>query len=318
MAKSIIITWSSWFIWYHTAKTLLDRGETIIGIDNENDYYDVSLKQARRTQLEKYDTFTFYRWDIADLAFVQDVFKKTNPYKVLNLAAQAGVRYSLENPFAYIQANLVGFHNMIRLAKEYKVQNFVYASSSSVYGSNEKQPFAVTDPVDHPISLYAATKKSNELITHTYSHLYDLPTTGLRFFTVYGPRGRPDMAMMIFANKIMQWKPIDVYNHGKMKRDFTYIDDIVSGIIASLDQPHHYEIFNLWWDHTTSLEEMISLIESNLGKQAIKNYMDIQPWDVPETSADINHTRKLLWREPRTSIAEGVEKTIEWFTSYNK
>lgn len=312
----ILVTGTSWFIWFHTSIQLLERWDEVIGVDVENDYYDVNLKFSRREILEWYKNFKFYKWNLADLAFLKNVFETEKPDKVLNLAAQAGVRYSIINPFAYIEANIVWFTNIIELSKQYGVKNFVYASSSSVYGSNKKQPFSVEDRVDTPISLYAATKKSNELIAHTYSHLFKLPTTGLRFFTVYWPYGRPDMAMMIFANKIVAWEEIEVFNFWKMKRDFTYIDDIVSWVIASLDTISPYEIFNLGWDNTVELEYMIQLIEKELWIKANKKYLEIQPWDVPETTADIEHTRKTLHWEPKTKIEEWIKNTIEWYKKY--
>jgi len=306
----ILITWTSGFIWFHTAKKLLEKWETIIGFDNENDYYDVNLKIARRKVLEKFSNFVFYKGSLEDLEHLKRVFEKHPIDKVLNLAAQAWVRYSLINPFAYIQSNLVWFHNIIELSKQYKIKNFVYASSSSVYGNNKKQPFSVEDSVDHPISLYAATKKSDELIAHSYSHLFGLPTIGLRFFTVYGPRGRPDMAMFIFASKTLKWEPIDVFNNGNMKRDFTYIDDIVDGIIKALDSDLKYEIFNLWSDRPVDLEYVISLIEKNLWKEVVKNYLPLQPGDVPETSADIKHTTEKLWRKPQFWVEKWIENFI--------
>ena len=313
----MLITWTSWFIGFHLAKKLLESWETVVWIDNENDYYDVNLKISRRELLKKNDNFTFYKWNLEDFDFLKNVFEKEKPKKVCNLAAQAWVRYSLVNPFAYIQSNLVWFHNIIELAKQYKVENFVYASSSSVYWSNKKQPFSVEDNVDNPISIYAATKKSNELIAHSYSHLYKMPTIGLRFFTVYGPYWRPDMAMMIFANKITRWEKIDVYNFWKMKRDFTYIDDIVDWIIKSLDLKTEYEIFNLWNNNTVELEYMISLIEKGLWKKAIKNLMEIQPGDVPATWADIEHTEKILNWKPTVKIEDGIDRFIKWYKEYN-
>lgn len=313
---NILITWTSGFIWFHTAKKLLEQWETIIGFDNENDYYDVNLKFARRKILEQFPNFKFYKGNLENIEELKQVFEENTMDKVLNLAAQAGVRYSLINPFAYIQSNLVGFHNIIELAKQYKIKNFVYASSSSVYGNNEKQPFSVEDKVDHPISLYAATKKADELIAHSYSHLFGLPTIGLRFFTVYGPRWRPDMAMFIFANKILKWEPIDVFNEGKMKRDFTYVDDIVNGIIKCLNLETTYEIFNLWSDHPVDLEHVISLIEKNIWKKAIRNYLPLQPGDVPETSADICHTTEKLWWTPEFNVEKWIENLIERYKEF--
>lgn len=315
---TILITWTSWFIWFHTAKKLLEKEVNIIWFDNENDYYDINLKIARRSELEKFPNFKFYKGNLETLEDIKKVFEENKIDKVLNLAAQAGVRYSLINPFAYIQSNLVGFHNIIELSKQYKIKNFVYASSSSVYGNNTKQPFSVDDKVDHPISLYAATKKADELIAHSYSHLFGLPTIGLRFFTVYGPRGRPDMAMLIFAGKILKWEPIDVFNNGNMKRDFTYIDDIVSGIIKCLALETTYEIFNLWSDHPVDLEYVISLIEKNLWKKAIKNYLPLQPGDVPETSADIKYTTEKLWRKPQFEVENWIENLIKRYKEFYK
>lgn len=305
--NNVLITWTSWFIWFSLAKRLLDEWYDIIWIDNENDYYDVSLKEARRNILLKYSNLKFYKWDICDINWLDRIFKENQIDKVVNLAAQAWVRYSISNPFVYIQSNLVWFHNILFLSKEYKVKNFVYASSSSVYWNNEKQPFSVEDNVDHPISLYAATKKSNELIAHTYSHIFWLPTIWLRFFTVYWPRSRPDMAMLKFAHKISKWETIDVYNYGKMKRDFTYIDDIVDWIIKALNYNTKYDVFNLWSDSPIELEYLIMLLEENLWKRANKNYMPLQEGDILETSADINYTKEKLWWKPRFRIEEWVK-----------
>lgn len=314
--EKLLITWTSWFIWFHLAKRLLDEWNQVIWFDNENDYYDISLKHARRKQLEEYKNFKNYKWNLENYSEIEQVFKENKIDKVVNLAAQAGVRYSLINPFAYIQSNLVWFHNILHLSKEYKVQNFVYASSSSVYWNNEKQPFSVDDPVDHPISLYAATKKSNELIAHTYSHIFWLPTIWLRFFTVYWPWSRPDMAMLKFAHKISKWESIDVYNYWKMKRDFTYIDDIVNWIVKALNYETKYDVFNLWSDSPIELEYLIALLEENLWVKAIKNYMPLQAWDVLETSADINYTREMLWWEPKFKIEEWVKNFSDWFKSF--
>ncbi|EKD44097.1 MAG: hypothetical protein ACD_71C00239G0003 [uncultured bacterium (gcode 4)] len=312
----ILITGTSGFIGFHTAKVLLERGDTIIGVDNENDYYDVNLKETRRAILEQYPNFSFYKGDISDFSFLEKVFEAEKPEKVLNLAAQAGVRYSLINPFAYVQTNLVGFHNIIELSKRYAVKNFVYASSSSVYGKNKKQPYSVEDKVDHPMSLYAATKKSNELIAHAYSHLFNLPTTGIRFFTVYGPYGRPDMAYFSFSKKILKKETIDVFNYGKSVRDLMYIDDIVDGVVKCLDNSFQYEVFNLGNDNPITLEYMISLIEKGLGETAEKNYLPAQPGDVDETWADIEYSKKMLHWEPKVRVEEGMEKTMTWLKSY--
>lgn len=313
---TILVTWTSGFIGFHTAKRLLDTGETIVGIDNENDYYDISLKVARRSILEEYENFHFYKCSLEDNQSVRSVFEKHKIHKIIHLAAQAWVRYSITNPSVYIASNLLWFYTIIELAREFSVENFVYASSSSVYGKNKKQLFSVEDKTDAPISLYAATKKSNELIAHSYSHLFWLPTTGIRFFTVYWPWGRPDMAMMLFADWITNGKPINVFNHGDMKRDFTYIDDIVDWILLSLDKNFPYEILNLGNDSPVQLEYLINLIEKNLGKPVVKNYMDMQPWDIPATWADIDHTREVLEWSPKISIEEWVRNFSQWYKSY--
>ncbi len=315
---NILVTGSAGFIGFHVANALMARGDTVIGYDNVNDYYDVRLKEARLAILEKNDRFTFYRADLADLDAMKNVFEAHPIDRVCHLAAQAGVRYSLEHPFVYEQANCVGFLNIIELSKDHKVKNFVYASSSSVYGGNKKKPFCVEDRVDNPVSLYAATKKANELTAHVYHHLYDLPCTGLRFFTVYGPWGRPDMALFKFTRAILAGKPIDVYNHGKMKRDFTYIDDIVAGVLASIDRASDYEIFNLGNSNTVELLYFIECIENALGRKAEKNMMPIQPGDVPETYADIDYSRKVLGFDPKTNIEEGISRFIEWYKEWKK
>lgn len=315
---NILITWTSWFIWFFTAKALLERWEKVIWVDIENDYYDVNLKLSRRKILESYKNFKFYKIWLEDFENLEKVFQENNIDKVCNLAAQAWVRYSIENPFAYINSNIVWFHNIINLSTKYKVKNFVYASSSSVYGKNEKQPFSVDDKVDNPISLYAATKKTNELIAHTYSHIHKIPTTWLRFFTVYWPFSRPDMAMLKFALKMRSWKEIEVYNNWEMQRDFTYIDDIVAWVIASLDNISEYEVFNLWNDKPVKLEYMIDLLEKNLWIKANKKYLPMQPWDVKSTWSDIEHTyEKLNWK-PTTSIEDWIKKFSEWFLEYYK
>ncbi len=315
---SILVSGAAGFIGFHLSRKLLSHGFTIIGYDSVNDYYDPSLKEARLKLLEKFDNFVFYRDDLCNFSALEKVFKNHPVDKVCHLAAQAGVRYSLTNPFAYQKSNLEGFLNIIELAKRFQVRNFVYASSSSVYGNNRKLPFSVSDNVDHPISLYAATKKANELIAHTYSHLYRLPTTGLRFFTVYGPYGRPDMALFLFTQKILAGQAIDVYNNGNMRRDFTYIDDIVNGIIAALDTTPDYEIFNLGNHRSENLMDFIRLIENNLGKKANINYMPLQPGDVPETFADIEHARSILGFQPSTDIATGIKRFIDWYKDYYK
>ncbi len=315
--ETILITGTSGFIWFHTAKYLLDnRDVKIIWFDNENDYYDVNLKYARRNILENYENFTFYKWDLDDFELLENIFKSHKIDKVCNLAAQAGVRYSIENPLTYIKSNLTGFWNIIELAKKYRVKNFVYASSSSVYGKNEKQPFSVEDKVDNPISLYAATKKSNELIAHAYSHLFNLPTTWLRFFTVQWPYWRPDMAYFKFTKKIFEWEEIDIYNHWKMERDFTDVDDIVKWVVKSLDTISNYEVFNLWNDKPVALETMISLLEKYIGIKAKRNYMEMQAWDVKSTWADIEHTRKVLNWEPKIKVEDTIKKFVEWYRKF--
>lgn len=315
---AILVTGSAGFIGFHLSKKLLEDGIEVIGYDNVNNYYDPTLKEARLKILQEFDYFTFYRKNLCDFGALEIVFKNHSIKKVCNLAAQAGVRYSLTNPFAYQKSNIEGFLNIIELSKRAKIENFVYASSSSVYGNNKKLPFSTSDNVDHPISLYAASKKANELIAHTYSHLYELPTTGLRFFTVYGPYGRPDMALFIFTKKILAGDPIEVYNHGNMKRDFTYIDDIVSGVISALNHPFDYEIFNLGNHRSENLMDFIGLIEENLGKKAEINFLPIQPGDVPETFADIDHAREKLGFEPTTTVEMGIKRFVDWYKNYYK
>jgi len=313
----MLITWTSWFIGFHLAKKLLEEWKTnVIWFDNENDYYDVNLKLARKDILEKYDNFKFYKWDLANNEDLRKVFEENKIDKVCNLAAQAWVRYSIENPKAYIQSNLVWFQNIIELAKDYKVKNFVYASSSSVYGANKKQPFSVEDRVDNPVSLYAATKKSNELIAHSYHHIFGLPTTGLRFFTVQWTYGRPDMAYFKFTKKIFEWEEIDIYNHWKMQRDFTDIDDIVEWVIKALNNIAEYEIFNLWNDTPTSLEYMIELLEKNIWIKAKRNYIWMQDGDVKSTWADIGHTKEVLWWEPKIKIEDTIKKFVDWYRKF--
>ncbi|MFA4837916.1 MAG: NAD-dependent epimerase/dehydratase family protein [Candidatus Neomarinimicrobiota bacterium] len=313
---AILVTGAAGFIGFHLAKYLLDDGQEVVGYDNVNDYYDPALKHARLEILKKSDRFHFSHSDLCDLPALESVFQRHSIQKVVHLAAQAGVRYSLINPFAYQKSNLEGFLNIIECAKRASVKNFIYASSSSVYGNNTKLPFAVEDNVDHPISLYAATKKADELIAHTYAHLYKLPCTGFRFFTVYGPYGRPDMALFIFTKNILEGKPIDVYNFGKMKRDFTYIDDIVSGLISALNKPFSYEVFNLGNHKSEDLMDFIRLIEDYLGKRAIINFQPIQPGDVPETFADISATTEKLGFFPTTSIDVGVRKFLDWYMDF--
>ncbi len=312
----ILVTGVAGFIGFHLTRKLLDMQEQVIGLDNVNDYYDPSLKEARLSQLADYSNFTFYRKDLCDREALDIIFKTHTITHVCHLAAQAGVRYSLLNPYAYQKSNLEGFLNIIEAAKNAKVANFVFASSSSVYGNNPKLPFSVTDNVDRPISLYAATKKANELVAHTYSYLYNLPCTGLRFFTVYGPWGRPDMALFIFTRNILAGKPIDVYNYGKMRRDFTYIDDIIAGLIAALYKPFPYAIFNLGNHRSENLMDFIHLIEEYTGKKAIINFLPLQPGDIPETYADIKETTEQLNYFPQISIKEGVRYFLDWYYQY--
>jgi UDP-glucuronate 4-epimerase len=312
----ILVTGSAGFIGFHTSKRLLESGATVIGADNFNDYYDPKLKEARNEILESFPNFKLYRGDLSDEAFVAMIFKDNKIDKIIHLAAQAGVRYSLVNPGAYVKSNLTAFVNMLEAARHNNIKNFVYASSSSVYGNNKKVPFAVSDPVNEPISLYAATKKADELMAYTYHHLFGLNMTGLRFFTVIGPYGRPDMAPMLFANAITKGEAIKVFNFGKMRRDFTYIDDIVSGIILALEKAGGYEIFNLGNNRPIELESFIGLIEKELGKTALKNYQAMQLGDVLETYADIEYTKEKLDWEPKTSPEEAVKLFVKWYQEF--
>ena len=330
----ILVTGAAGFIGMHCAERLLARGDTVIGIDNMNDYYDVSLKQARLDRLLPKAEFTFIEGDIADRAVMEKLFATEQPDHIIHLAAQAGVRYSLENPHAYIDANLQGFMNVLEGCRHHKVAHLVYASSSSVYGGNASMPFSEHDNVDHPVSLYAATKKANELMAHTYSHLYDIPTTGLRFFTVYGPWGRPDMALFSFTQSILAGRPIDVYNKGDMVRDFTYIDDIVEGVIRVLDKPatandgydaQHpdpataaapYRLFNIGNGNPTPLMDYIEALETALGMTAEKNMMPMQPGDVMATSADMAELHQWVGFAPNTDVTDGVKKFIDWYTTF--
>lgn len=313
---TILVTGAAGFIGSHTTRVLLERGDHVIGVDDFNDYYDVTLKEARAAQFEGEANFKLYRGDICDEEAMKRVFEENKIDKVCHLAARAGVRYSIEHPLLYEQVNVHGTTLLMELSKNHDVPHFVFASSSSVYGGNTKVPFSEDDPVDHPISPYAATKKACELMGHTYHHLHGLQVTGLRFFTVYGPWGRPDMALFMFTKAISEGNPIDVYNHGEMKRDFTYIDDIVQGVVASLDNPFPYEIFNLGNSNTVELEHFIATIEAALGKKAIRNDMPMQPGDVPMTYADIDKAKRILNFEPKTNIEEGIHNFINWYQSY--
>ena len=314
--NKVLLTGCAGFIGYHLSKSLLERGYEIIGIDNINDYYDISLKNKRLSNLKEKNNFSFEKIDISDKDDVEKIFESYKPNKVVNLAAQAGVRYSIENPYAYVDSNLVGFVNIIEISKNYKVENFVYASSSSVYGGNENFPFSTKDRVDRPLALYGATKRANELIAHSYSHLFDICTTGLRYFTVYGPWGRPDMAMYIFTKKIINEEPIAVYNNGKMKRDFTYIDDIISGTISAIEKNYKCEIFNLGNNKSEDLMNMIGLIEKKLNKKAIIDFQPMQPGDVLESFANIDYSKQKLGYEPTTDISDGIPKMIDWYKKY--
>ncbi|MBW3015188.1 GDP-mannose 4,6-dehydratase [Candidatus Woesearchaeota archaeon] len=311
-----LITGGAGFIGYHVSKALLERGDSVVIVDNFNDYYEVSLKRARADELSKFDNVKIIELDISEYDALLEVFKNNSFDVVCNLAAQAGVRYSLENPFVYLKSNIDGFLNILELCRKFNVKNLVYASSSSVYGECTDYPLNEIFQLDKPISLYAATKKSNELMAYNYHHLFGINCIGLRFFTVYGPYGRPDMALFKFVKNILESKPIDVYNNGDMKRDFTYISDIVAGVLASIDNPQPYEIFNLGRGEPQNLLDFISCIEDNLGIKAEKNMMPMQPGDVKETFADTSKAEKLLNYKPKVSIQEGVRKTIEWFKEY--
>ena len=316
MSERILVTGAAGFIGMHLCKSLLDDNFEVLGIDNLNDYYDPKLKHTRLVQLTPYKNFTFEKIDISDRESLAKTFTDFRPQKVVNLAAQAGVRYSIENPYAYMDANLVGFLNIIELCRYNDVDGLIYASSSSVYGGNTKIPFSVEDRVDNPISLYAATKKTNELIANTYSHLYGLHTTGLRYFTVYGPWGRPDMAYYLFTEKISNGIPIPVYNNGNMKRDFTYIDDIISGTRSAIDKNYKCEVFNLGNHRSEQLMDIVSLIEEKLGKKAEIKFLPMQPGDVPESFADIDKSLEMLGYKPTTNVDVGIQKFVEWYKLY--
>jgi UDP-glucuronate 4-epimerase len=330
----ILLTGAAGFIGMYTAERLLERGDQVVGVDNLNSYYDVGLKQARLARLSPRPGFRFQRLDIAEGDALLKLFAAERFDAVINLAAQAGVRYSLINPHAYVQSNLVGFANLLEGCRQHGVRHLVYASSSSVYGGNAKQPFAERDNVDHPVSLYAATKKSNELMAHTYSHLYGLPTTGLRFFTVYGPWGRPDMAYFSFTKAILAGRPIEVFNHGRMQRDFTYIDDIVEGVLRVLDQPaapdaafdplrpdpatSHapYRLYNIGNHRPVELMEFIGTLERLLGRTAVKNFLPMQDGDVPATYASTDRLRALTGFAPHTPLADGLARFVDWYRGY--
>lgn len=332
----VLVTGTAGFIGSTLAKRLLERGDQVIGIDNLNDYYDVQIKKDRLAQLLPNPNFTDVRGNLEDKNLIDSVFKQHKPDRVVNLAAQAGVRYSLINPQAYVDANITGFLNILEACRHFGTEHLVYASSSSVYGANTSMPFSVHNNVDHPVSLYATTKKANELMAHTYSHLFNIPTTGLRFFTVYGPWGRPDMALFIFTKKILAGEPIDVFNYGHHRRDFTYIDDIVEGVIRTLDHvaPTNsdwsgdkpdpasskapYRIYNIGSNSPVELLRYIEVLEDCLGKKAVKNLLPLQPGDVPDTYADVDALIKDVDYRPTTPVEVGIEKFVKWYRDYYK
>jgi UDP-glucuronate 4-epimerase len=328
----VLVTGAAGFIGYHLATALLERGDSVIGVDSLNDYYDVRLKLSRLQRLQANPQFQFEQVDIADAPALSKVFVQHRPERVIHLAAQAGVRYSIINPSAYIQSNIVGFANILQDCRTTGVEHLVFASSSSVYGSNRKFPFSTRDNVDHPISLYAATKKADELMAHTYSHLFSLPATGLRFFSVYGPWGRPDMAPFLFLEAILEGRPINVFNHGDMQRDFTYVDDIVKGTIRVLDRiptpqaaedpdpssssTGPYKIYNIGNNHPVQLMRFIGILEGCAGRKAIKNFMPMQPGDVPITCADIDELMADTGFRPSTTMEEGLPRFVQWYRDY--
>lgn len=313
----ILVTGAAGFIGYHLCSALLERGEQVIGIDSINDYYDPQIKHDRLGRLQTRSGFSFHQMDICDYSALSTLFSANKIDRIVHLAAQAGVRFSITNPFAYQKANSEGFLNIIECARHNHVKNFVYASSSSVYGGNTKLPFSESDRVDNPVSLYAATKKANELVAHCYSHLFQLPTSGLRFFTVYGPWGRPDMALFLFTRAILEGKPIDVFNNGQMLRNFTYIDDIVNGIQIALDNPRPYEVYNIGNNRAENLMDFIAVIEQHTGHTAQKRYLPMQPGDVPATVADISKLAALGYA-PLTNIDKGVSTFVQWYRDYYK
>lgn len=323
VSKTYLITGAAGFIGFYLSRALLEQGAQVIGLDNLNDYYEVSLKEARLALLHQQKGFTFIRGDLADKEGIFRIFEQYRPQIVVNLAAQAGVRYSIDNPDSYIQSNIVGFFNILEACRHYPVEHLVYASSSSVYGGNEKVPFSVEDQVDHPESLYAATKKSNELMAYAYSRLYQIPLTGLRFFTVYGPMGRPDMAYFKFARKIMSDEPIQIYNNGDMLRDYTYIDDIVTGILAILCNPPAkdekgaaYKLYNIGNHSPVKLMDFIGTLERCLGREAKKEFLPMQKGDVYQTYADVSGLMRDFGFKPDTSVEEGLRRFTEWFLDY--
>ncbi len=331
-----LVTGSAGFIGFSVAKKLLEDGHNVVGVDNHNDYYDPKIKDSRLTILTNNDSYSHYKEDISNKKQVDDIFNTTKPECVINLAAQAGVRYSLENPDAYIKSNIVGFINILEACRNNKVGHLVYASSSSVYGANTKLPFSIHDNIDHPVSLYAASKKSNELMAHTYSHLFNLPTTGLRFFTVYGPWGRPDMALFKFTKAIINGEKIQVFNNGNHERDFTYIDDIVEGIIRIAEKPAEpnlkwssnnpdpgtslapWKVYNIGNNKPENLMKFIEVIENEVGEKALKELLPMQPGDVPDTYADIDDLKRDFNFKPSTNLRDGVKKFVDWYFDYYK
>jgi UDP-glucuronate 4-epimerase len=332
----LLLTGAAGFIGFHTAQILLARGDEVVGLDNLNDYYDVTLKQARLDILRKSPNFRFVKLDVADRPGMAELFAKEKFQRVIHLAAQAGVRYSIQNPLAYIDSNVVGFANILEGCRHNGVEHLVYASTSSVYGANTKMPFSVHQNVDHPLSFYAATKKANELMAHTYAHLYQLPVTGLRFFTVYGPWGRPDMALFLFTKTILAGKPIDVFNYGNHRRDFTFVDDIAQGVVRAMDRPAQpnqdwnsdapdpgtskapYRLYNIGNNQPVELMRYIECIEQSLGKKAQKNLLPLQAGDVPDTFADVEDLVRDVDYKPATPVEEGVRRFIEWYVQYYK
>ncbi|MEZ5446159.1 MAG: NAD-dependent epimerase [Gammaproteobacteria bacterium] len=332
----ILVTGAAGFIGSAVSLRLLARGDEVVGLDNLNDYYDVTLKEARLARLTGQKGFRFHKLDVADRPAMVEVFKNERPQRVVHLAAQAGVRYSLTNPHAYVDANLVGFVNILEGCRHNGIEHLVYASSSSVYGANTRMPFSVHDNIDHPVSLYAATKKANELMAHTYSHLYNMPTTGLRFFTVYGPWGRPDMSLFMFTKNILEGKPIDVFNFGNHRRDFTYVDDIIEGVIRALDhvaQPNPgwnsdapdpgtsrapYRVYNIGANNPVHLMHFIEVLEGCLGRKAEKNMLPLQPGDVPDTYADVKDLAADVGYRPQTTVETGIANFVKWYMDYYK
>jgi UDP-glucuronate 4-epimerase len=332
--KKILITGSAGFIGFSVSKYLLKRGHDIVGIDNHNDYYDPTMKESRLKKLKEYTNYQHYRVDLIDKKNIDEIFNKYKPDKVINLAAQAGVRYSMKNPLAYINSNILGFAHILENCHQHEIEHLVYASTSSVYGANTKTPFSEHDSANHPLSVYAASKKSNELMAHSYSYLYQMPTTGLRFFTVYGPWGRPDMALFKFTKAILEEKPIDVFNYGKHTRDFTYIDDIVEGVIKTLDNPSKgndnwnsdqpdpatskapWRIYNIGNNNPVQLMDYIDVLEKTLGKKAKINFLPLQPGDVQDTYSNTDNLNEKFNYKPSTSVIDGISKFVKWYKDY--